>query len=1248
MKMKLRLLILSLFISFIASAQPTSGYTTINSGYNWLRGYFRALNLPVGCGGPALSSGQWNGSGGVYLDSCNRRLYYYNQGTFYGLVDSVNLSDSTAVLRTLIASGAIASDSLYRIYNDSLPQFRTDIALKVNAADSSTNGGYYPYATNPKSYLTSAVTSVSTNTSTGITGGTITGTGTIAADTLLLSTRAWRQKGIDSVVNMIPHLEITADKPYRFWQGVVVNNLGIFTFSDRDSIFGLSNTIEQYDFNGKLLQTKRDAYTGTDSSGRFMSFGSGNFDSDTTFLVTAYNYNSGGSSPWQSKIVRISANTLQVKDEYPIGNDVAEGVFLYSGDYYVCYHNTMVVRKFNSSFVLQAEYSLSRPIGTYGGYQSITFIGSDVYMNYHGPNNFDGTFTQGLDHYTFDGSSFTFVDNIEAPTYGSGQSMCYYDGHYYWNDRPSNKIIRTSSLGEGAYDNINPFYNYIITNNIGSNIYQNKPLLIRGTDYIGLGIDSAYSEIGRIDNEGLKIGSPESSSTALEQIYKSGQTPYLALGKYLTNNVYVTLHTRDTVTAANASLSPSRAWQTNRYINVSESGVSISDKIGEFHSSILQGYDSTYLATNISSGFGNHRSVLYFQVNGSYSARKKIQTYNSPSYPAYSSFNSIDLNGTTGSNNYNLAGWYAGTVSRLALNSVDSVENFSAYSVIPSTSGHINTFYGLFEPGTMSGVDSFRFIYNNSPSINYLNGSLMLGDNGIAGQTYSKTANASAILELNSTSKGFIPSRMTASQRTSIGSPSTGLFIWDSDSSRYFGYNGSGWKGISWTSDVGGGGSGDMLASTYDPASISEQLVGLTATQSLTNKSVNGVTLITGGSSTSYLSADGTYSTPAGSIGGSTGSTDNRILRADGTGGSTVQASSVTIDDSGNFTGVGTMATGAITIGSLTSGSALITPLITIRKNGGTGTSTEFYNNTSVTGQTSGLSFKTDNGSGSSGGTITFYTASKGFEVSDQTSYTRIREVYGGNSSYWEMGSNTDIYPSTGELRLGAGGTKNYFTIGSTGALTAANVSSIGVDTSYKVMVIDGSGNIRKSYWAYSGGSSGETNTASNVAATVNPNYAGFYKTKSGVDLQFKSISTPDYSGITISNNTNEIEVKNSGYDFYDRNQILTTSTSVANAELFDMIQNNTAGIITVEITGLTTNGSFTTTRSIAYNKLSGTLTLGTGQVIKTNEELGTFSTPTIAWTTSSNYPLLTIQPGDTTTTSWNITFKVSTVTPLV
>lgn len=49
----------------------------------------------------------------------------------------------------------------------------------------------------------------------------------------------------------------------------------------------------------------------------------------------------------------------------------------------------------------------------------------------------------------------------------------------------------------------------------------------------------------------------------------------------------------------------------------------------------------------------------------------------------------------------------------------------------------------------------------------------------------------------------------------------------------------------------------------------------------------------------------------AGGIGGSTATTDNALLRADGTGGATIQASPVIIDDSGNVSGVGSMNAGA-------------------------------------------------------------------------------------------------------------------------------------------------------------------------------------------------------------------------------------------------------------------------------------------------------------------------------------------------
>jgi len=56
---------------------------------------------------------------------------------------------------------------------------------------------------------------------------------------------------------------------------------------------------------------------------------------------------------------------------------------------------------------------------------------------------------------------------------------------------------------------------------------------------------------------------------------------------------------------------------------------------------------------------------------------------------------------------------------------------------------------------------------------------------------------------------------------------------------------------------------------------------------------------------------------------GSTGSTDNRLLRADGTGAHTLQNSAVTVDDSGNMSGVGTLSAGVTTIASSSSSAPL-------------------------------------------------------------------------------------------------------------------------------------------------------------------------------------------------------------------------------------------------------------------------------------------------------------------------------------
>lgn len=102
----------------------------------------------------------------------------------------------------------------------------------------------------------------------------------------------------------------------------------------------------------------------------------------------------------------------------------------------------------------------------------------------------------------------------------------------------------------------------------------------------------------------------------------------------------------------------------------------------------------------------------------------------------------------------------------------------------------------------------------------------------------SGSISADAILEAKSTAKGFRPPLMTTTQRNAISSPTDGLIISNSTAHTIDWYNGTSWQSL------GTGGSG---------------------------------------------------------IGGTTGSIDNALLRADGTGGSTVQASDISISDTGDI-----------------------------------------------------------------------------------------------------------------------------------------------------------------------------------------------------------------------------------------------------------------------------------------------------------------------------------------------------------
>ena len=56
--------------------------------------------------------------------------------------------------------------------------------------------------------------------------------------------------------------------------------------------------------------------------------------------------------------------------------------------------------------------------------------------------------------------------------------------------------------------------------------------------------------------------------------------------------------------------------------------------------------------------------------------------------------------------------------------------------------------------------------------------------------------NASAQLDVSSTTKGFLPPRMTTTQKNAISSPASGLMVYDTDTNKLCCYNGTSWNDL--------------------------------------------------------------------------------------------------------------------------------------------------------------------------------------------------------------------------------------------------------------------------------------------------------------------------------------------------------------------------------------------------------------------------------------------------------------------
>ncbi|WMT39742.1 hypothetical protein RE628_20450 [Paenibacillus sp. D2_2] len=262
-------------------------------------------------------------------------------------------------------------------------------------------------------------------------------------------------------VNALPSISsFPSHKKYRAWQGVTTDGTYIYVVTDRDENFTLKNIISVYDMKGHFVSEKLDAYTATDPQDKFMSFGDCTII-DSKLYVTAYNINDGG-NPRISRIIEYSLPNIELIKETDIGSNAAECIVKKDGAYWVCYFDDAIIRKFDLDCKLLQTYPVN-PIGPDGGYESLLWIDDELYCNMHGPNTYGKTPTGKLDRYTFDGSTFTFVESIVPPTYGTTQGLAHYNSYFYWADRVANEIVITNSV---KVNKIKPFIKKINTTDI--------------------------------------------------------------------------------------------------------------------------------------------------------------------------------------------------------------------------------------------------------------------------------------------------------------------------------------------------------------------------------------------------------------------------------------------------------------------------------------------------------------------------------------------------------------------------------------------------------------------------------------------------------------------------------------------------------------------------------------------------------------------------------------------------------------
>lgn len=121
-----------------------------------------------------------------------------------------------------------------------------------------------------------------------------------------------------------------------------------------------------------------------------------------------------------------------------------------------------------------------------------------------------------------------------------------------------------------------------------------------------------------------------------------------------------------------------------------------------------------------------------------------------------------------------------------AINITAGTSIINGFNFEPTLTSEVNTTINAFT-SNMNAASNRWNLFISGTAQNYLAGALSIG---------VTTANASALLQIDSTTRGFLPPRMTTAQKNAIGTPATGLVIYDTTLNKLAVFTGVNWETV--------------------------------------------------------------------------------------------------------------------------------------------------------------------------------------------------------------------------------------------------------------------------------------------------------------------------------------------------------------------------------------------------------------------------------------------------------------------